>query len=387
MSITSRRKWILVLPLALLVCFAIQAPGGNGQSVDKQLEPIQEAYRLILESYYLPESVDREELIKGAIEGMLEELPDDYNAVYSREEYADYRERQEGNYIGIGMEIEKSGDHVKVVSVFPDTPASRSGLNSGDTIISIDGEPTSKMTFQEAFEVLDGEKGTEVKVTVRRPEGEEVTITLTRTEIEITPVELILLEEVKVALVDINLFNRQTAPELRRALTKLRDSDIEGYVIDLRNNSGGWLNSALKVASQFVDSGLITKTVGPGGDREYSSRGNSNPNLPLVVLINSGTASASELVAGAIRDQGMGILVGRKSFGKGLVQTTHSVGRGLRVKISSSEYLTPSGEKLNEKGLSPDIESDDRSEDLDIAINWIEEHKGQLAPLEKEPAE
>jgi len=387
MSITSRRKWTLVLPVVLLVCLAIQAPGGNGQSVDQQLKPIQEAYKLILDNYYLTESVDREELIKGAIEGMLEELPDDYNAVYSREEYADYRKRQEGNYIGLGMEIEKSGDHVRVVSVFPDTPASRSGLNSGDIIISVDEKPTGEMTYQEVFDVLDGKKGTEVQVTVRRPNGKEETVNLTREKIEITPVELKLLEGDKIALIDINLFNRQTADDLEKVLAGLKDSDLKGYIIDLRNNSGGWLNSALEVASQFVDDGLITKTVGPGGNREYNSRGNKNPNLPLVVLINGGTASASELVAGAIRDQGMGILVGRKSFGKGLVQTTHSVGRGLRVKISSSEYLTPSGEKLNKKGLSPDIKSDGRNEDLDTAISWIEEQEGRLTPLEEEPNE
>ncbi|MFB6214915.1 MAG: S41 family peptidase, partial [Candidatus Bipolaricaulia bacterium] len=325
-----RRKWVFLIPVVLLVCFTFQVPGEDHRSVDNELKPVREAYKLILNNYYHPESLDKDELIQGAIEGMLDQLPDEYHGVYSQEEYKKYRRRHEGNYVGIGMQIEKSGDRVRVVSVFPDTPASRNGLRSGDVILEVDGKSTGDMTFTEAFDALEGERGTTVKVKVRHPNEGEETVNLTRTRIEITPVELKLLEEGKIALIDINLFNQKTAQELEDLFNRIDSDELTGYVLDLRNNSGGWLNSAIKVASQFVDSGLITKTVGRDGTREYESRGNDNPNLPLAVLINEGTASASELVAGAIRDQGMGVLVGRRSFGKGLVQTTHTVGRGIR---------------------------------------------------------
>ncbi|MBS3814151.1 peptidase S41, partial [Candidatus Bipolaricaulota bacterium] len=134
-------------------------------------------------------------------------------------------------------------------------------------------------------------------------------------------------------------------------------------------------------ASQFVDEGIITKTVGKDEVTEFDSRGNTIPNLPLVVLINKGTASASELVAGAIRDHGMGVLVGRNSFGKGLVQTTHTISGDLKIKLSTAKYLTPDGDNVNKKGLTPDIKTEKQSKDLDVAIRWIHEHRGQLMPL------
>ncbi|MBS3787409.1 S41 family peptidase [Candidatus Bipolaricaulota bacterium] len=375
MNKLSKTKWVFLLPIVLaVVCITLQVPGEDQRPVSDELEPVREAYDLILEKYYEPESLDKEAIIQGAIEGMVDQLPDEYNAVYSKEEYDEYLKRQEGNYTGIGMEIEKSGDRVRVVSVFPDTPASRNGLTSGDVILEVDENSTEDMTYREVFDALEGEQGSTLRVTVKHPSGREEKIRLTRAEIKITPVELNLLEEEKIALIDINLFNKQTAKELQKVLNRVENEELTGYVLDLRNNSGGWLSSAINVASQFVDSGLITKTVGQDGVREYESRGNSNPNLPLAVLINDGTASASELVAGAISDQEMGILLGRKSFGKGLVQTTHTVGQGIRVKISSSEYLTPEGNKLDQKGLTPDIKSEEWEEDLTRALEWIKEN-------------
>jgi len=377
----SYRRAIVLLLGILIALLSFPAYTQKDQESIEELKPVIDAYKLILEEYYQPETLDKKKLIRSAIEGMLDQLPDDYNAVYSKEEYEKYRKRQEGNYVGIGMEVGESGKQTKIISVFPDTPASRSGLMSGDVILSINGESTADMELQEVFDALDGEEGTEVQIRVRHENGLEEEISLTISKIKISPVELELLETGEIALIDINLFNRETAGELEKIINQLDTKKIEGYVVDLRNNSGGWLNTAVRVASQFVDSGLITKTVGRNGEREYYSRGNSNPNLPLVILINNGTASASELVAGAIRDQGMGILVGRTSFGKGLVQTTHTVGGGIRVKLSTAEYLTPDGNKLHEKGLTPDIATKDLGEDLIRAIEWIKDHQGELMPL------
>ena len=376
-------RWALLALSLFLVLISVQSRPAKDSRPENDLDPVSEAYELILNRYYLPEDLDKEELIQGAIEGMLNQLPDDYNSVYTKKEYEDYRKRQEGNYVGIGMEIEKSGNYVRVIATFPDTPASRSSISARDLIIGVDGKSTKDMTFNEVYDALSGEKGTNVTLTVRHPDGTEESIDLVREKITITPVELSLVEDQKIVLIDINLFNLKTADELKRKLGRSNLEGVNGYIVDLRDNPGGWLSSAINVASQFVDSGLITKTVGRDGERKFNSRGNSNPNLPLAVLVNDGTASASEIVAGAIRDQGMGIIVGRKSFGKGLVQTTHTIGRTFKVKLSTAEYLTPAGNSLHGKGLAPDINSETRGEDLEKAINWIEDHQGRLMPLGK----
>jgi len=377
----NRYRWIILAIGLTLVLLSLQTYTEENKQSIEDLKPVLETYELILNRYYNLEGMEKEELVQGAIEGMLDQLPDKYNAVYSKKEYREYRNRQEGNYVGIGMEIEQADVYVRVVSTFPDTPAARSGITSRDLIIAVNGKSTKDMTFQEVYDALKGKEGTKVELTVRHEDGKEELIEVMRTEINITPVEIRLVEEEKIALIDINLFNLQTSKELEKALGHLETRDLIGYIVDLRNNSGGWLNSAIDVASEFVDKGLITKTVGRIRDKEYDSRGNSNPNLPLVVLINDGTASASELVAGAIRDQQMGVLVGRNSFGKGLVQTTHTIARGYKVKLSTAEYITPAGKMLHNKGLTPDIKSERRGKDLDKAIKWIEEHKGQLMPF------
>ncbi|MFW6104734.1 MAG: S41 family peptidase [Candidatus Bipolaricaulota bacterium] len=374
----------LLIPTILILALSIQSYSEEGTPTEEELKPVLEAYELILSRYYDPQSLDKEKLIRGAIRGMLDKLPDRYNATYTSQEYTRYQEKQDGNYVGLGMEVEKSGDRIRVVATFPGTPASQSSISPLDIILTVDGKSTKNMTFQEAFDALGGEEGTEVKLQIKHPDGSEETIALTREKIIIPPVELELLEGERVALIDINLFNDKTSDRLKEILKQLETGKLSGYIVDLRNNSGGWLNSAVEVASQFVDKGIITKTVTKNEVTDFDSRGNTIPNLPLVVLINKGSASASELVAGAIRDHGMGVLVGRNSFGKGLVQTTHTISGDLKIKLSTAKYLTPDGDNVNEKGLSPDIKTEKQSKDLDAAIRWIQEHLGQLMPLEDE---
>lgn len=382
--VSKKRLACLLIPTILILAISIQSYSEEGTPTEEELKPVLEAYELILSRYYDPQSLDKEKLIRGAIRGMLDKLPDRYNATYTSQEYTQYQEKQDGNYVGLGMEVEKSGDRIRVVATFPGTPASQSSISPLDIILTVDGKSTKNMTFQEAFDALGGEEGTEVKLQIKHPDGSEETIALTREKIIIPPVELELLEGERVALIDINLFNDETSDRLKEILKQLETGKLSGYIVDLRNNSGGWLNSAVEVASQFVDKGIITKTVTKNEVTDFDSRGNTIPNLPLVVLINKGSASASELVAGAIRDHGMGVLVGRNSFGKGLVQTTHTISGDLKIKLSTAKYLTPDGDNVNEKGLSPDIKTEKQSKDLDVAIRWIQEHLGQLMPLKDE---
>ncbi|MBS3814732.1 PDZ domain-containing protein, partial [Candidatus Bipolaricaulota bacterium] len=289
LRVSKKRLACLLIPTILILALSIQSYSEEGAPTGEELKPVLEAYELILSRYYDPQSLDKEKLIRGAIRGMLDQLPDRYSATYTSQEYKHYQEKQDGNYVGLGMEVEKSGDRIRVVATFPGTPASRSSISPLDIILTVDGKFTKNMTFQEAFDALGGEEGTEVELQIKHPDGSEETIVLTREKIIIPPVELELLEGERVALIDINLFNDETSDRLKEILKQLETEKLSGYIVDLRNNSGGWLNSAVEVASQFVDEGIITKTVGKDEVTEFDSRGNTIPNLPLVVLINKGT--------------------------------------------------------------------------------------------------
>lgn len=380
-----KRSNLVLFVSVLLVLVTIAAAVGQKKENETReaLQPVIKAYELIQENYYDQEALDRKKLLEAAVEGMLEELPDEYNQLYDKEEYARYQKELEGNYVGIGMEIAERDGRIKVVAKFPGSPADRSGIEAGEVLLSIDGESTEGMSISDASSAIDGEAGTEVALKVRDPNGTERKLTLTRKEITIPPVELKYVADGEIALLDINLFSKDTPRDLEKELKKVVNrSEVVGYVIDLRNNTGGLLNSAISVASKFVDSGLITKLIGPEGEqREYESSGNSVPNLPVAVLVNEGTASASELVAVAVRDHRMGILVGRNTFGKGLVQTTHSVGNEFKLKLSSYEYLTPDGRSIPKDGLKPDLESTDPIRDINLAINWVLEQEGRTTPL------
>jgi len=379
-----RSKLILFISALMVLITIAAAVGEKGENEAREgFQPAVKAYELIQKKYYDREVLDRKQLLEAAIEGMLEELPDEYNRLYDKKEYERYQKELEGNYIGLGMEIAKRDDLIKVVAKFPGSPADKAGIQAGDVLLGIDGESTEGMSVSEASSAIDGEAGTEVILRVQDPDGAEKEITLTREEITIPPVELNYLAGKEVALLDINLFSKDTPGDLAKKLREVTDQQgVVGFVIDLRNNTGGLLNSALSVASKFVDSGLITKLIGPEGEqREYESSGNSVPNLPVAVLVNEGTASASELVAAAVRDHDMGVLVGRNTFGKGLVQTTHPVGNDFKLKLSSYEYLTPDGRSIPKDGLKPDLKSDDPTRDTDLAINWVLEHEGERTPL------
>ncbi len=350
-------------------------------AVKEELKPLVEAYEIIVDRYYDPGVIDRDELVRGAIEGMLEQLPDEYNRLFTEEGYRDFRDRQEGEYVGIGIRLSVEEDRVEVLEAISGSPAYGAGIGAGYVLLKADGKPLSGLTQEEVTGRLEGDEGTSLTITVRSPEGEDRSVKLTRELIRIPAVEFREIPGKQVAVIEVNRFSSVTPWELQKRLGKLSQSDYTGYILDLRGNYGGTLRSAVSSAEKIVDTGVITKLTGQRGKEVYESRGNNTPNLPLVVLIDSRTASAAELLAVAIRDSGMGVLGGRNSFGKGFVQSIFRLTGEYRLKVTTAKYLSPNGEKIPEGGLSPSLKSPGKESDLKVAVDWIKEHAGELTPI------
>lgn len=259
-----------------------------------------------------------------------------------------------------------------VVTPFPGTPAYEAGIKPGDWIKEVDGVPTEGLTLEEVSSMIRGPEGTQVTLTVRHADGTVETLTLTRQRIKLQPVLSEYWPDKQIAYIRIIHFNWDTPSELGRTLYHLPLDELRGVILDLRNNPGGILTSAVEVASFFIDHGVIVYTRGPTyGWRPYYSRGNAFPNVPLAVLVNRGTASAAEIVAGAIKDHGVGVLIGQRTFGKGVIQQiVREFPDGSALKLTTGEYFTPEGERVQDVGLEPDIPAEDE-EAVEVATQWI----------------
>ncbi|MGY4706600.1 S41 family peptidase [Candidatus Bipolaricaulota sp. J31] len=364
------------LALILVSFIAIAAPKESSL-----FAPLEELYELIRYYYYRVEDVSEQDLLYGAMKGMVEALGDPYSVFFTPDEYKKWQDAVEGEYTGVGMEITIRKGKVVVVTPFPGTPAYEAGIRPGDWIKAVDGTPTEGLSLEEVSMMIRGPEGTEVTLTIVTPAGEEREVTLVRARIVIQPVLSEYWEDKGIGYIRIILFTARTPAEVGKALYHLPLDRMKGLILDLRNNPGGLLSAAVDVASFFVDEGVILYARGPlYGFRPYYSRGNAFPNLPLAVLVNEGTASGAEIVAGAIRDHGVGVLVGRKTFGKGVIQQiVREFPDGSALKLTIGEYLTPDKHRVHEVGIEPDIAVEydpDAEEDPDIAaaIQWILSH-------------
>jgi len=371
----------------LLVVAAVGLIALAANQTAELFAPLGDVYRLIHTYYYRADQVTDAQLLHGALRGMIDALGDPYSAFYDPEEYSRWQESLEGEYTGVGMEITIRDGKITVVSPLPDTPAEEAGIQPGDWIMEVDGQSTEGWTLEEASMAIRGPEGTPVTLTVQHPDGTVEEITIVRARIHVDPVRAEYWEEERVGYIRILRFDFQTATEVGQALYGFPLDELQGIILDLRYNPGGLLSAAVDVASYFVDQGIIVRTTGPSfGTRDYPSRGNGFPNLPLAVLVNEGTASASEIVAGAIQDHGVGVLVGRNTFGKGLIQEfVMRLPDGSAIKLTTGEYFTPLGHPVQEAGLTPDIPveagEDTGEEDPDIAaaLEWIRSQVAQPA--------
>ncbi|MGO3770341.1 MAG: S41 family peptidase [Vreelandella alkaliphila] len=360
-SAPAKRFLATLLPLVLLTApLPLMAQSANSVADDLPLEEIQtfaEVFERIKRGYV--EEVDDRTLLRNAMRGMLSEL-DPHSAYLDEEEYRSLRESTQGEFGGIGIEVGTENGQLIVITPIDDTPASRAGLLSRDVIVAIDGTPTDSLSLQEAVNLMRGEPGSQLRISVLRA-GEESPreFTLTREVIRNESVKHEVLEP-GYGYLRISQFQSRTPEQARRSLERMaREQPLEGLILDLRNNPGGVLQAAVGVADLFLDEGLIVYTEGRLSDTEMSfSASPETPagDVPLVVLINSGSASAAEIVAGALQDQRRGVVMGTESFGKGSVQQIMPLGNGEGLKLTTALYYTPNGRSIQAQGIEPDVE-------------------------------
>ena len=339
--------------------------GGLGRSlvsaVDRGTYENLEAFTSVLaivQKNYVEETATQE-LIEGAIDGMLSAL-DPHSAYLTPDSYKELQVDTEGTFGGLGIEITIRDDVLTVVSPIEDTPAYRAGVQAGDRIIKIEDELTKDMSLIDAVKKMRGKKGTRVTISLRR-EGVPrlIDVSIVREVIQIRSVKWKMLED-GYAYIRITQFQDRTSGDLERTLRQLAQDHgpLRGMVLDLRNNPGGLLSQAVKVSDLFLDSGLIVYTEGrlENQQQKYFARPGGDTETPMVVLINNGSASASEILAGAVQDHGRGVLLGTKTFGKGSVQTILPVEGGAALRLTTAMYFTPGGRSIQVTGIIPDIE-------------------------------
>ncbi len=328
----------------------------NTSETYRQLNLFGEVFERVRADYV--EEVTDEKLIESAINGMLTSL-DPHSSYLSPDEFQDMQVQTKGEFGGLGLEVTMEDGLIRVVSPIDDTPAANAGVLPGDIITHLDGEPVLGLTLAEAVDKMRGPANTEIKLTIRRANKEPFDLVVRRDVIRVDSVRSRALDDV--AYVRVTSFTEQTDQGLKKAIDKLKSemgSGMKGIVLDLRNNPGGLLDQAIAVSDAFLDKGEIVSTRGRASDdvqRSNAQPGDIAEGLPIVLLINGGSASASEIVAGALQDHRRAILLGTRSFGKGSVQTIIPLpGRGA-MRLTTARYYTPSGRSIQAKGIEPDI--------------------------------
>lgn len=312
------------------------------------------------------EEADEKKMLEAAMNGMLGAL-DPHSSYLSADDFQEFNDKSHGEFGGLGIQVSSDRGAIRVISPIDDTPAAKAGIKAGDYITHIDGEQVFDMTLNQAVKKMKGRPGTKVKLTVLSDGQEPRTLTLKRDVIKVKSVKF---EEKQIAdsnedspekigYIRISDFGATTAKELKEAIESLEKKSVVGYVLDVRNNPGGYLVAAIDVADAFLDGGEIVSTRGKEKtdiERSMAKSGDMTNGKPIVVLINHGSASASEIVAGALQDNGRALVMGSQSFGKGSVQQQKPLGDGTAIHITIARYYTPSGRSIQNEGITPDVE-------------------------------
>lgn len=348
--------------VAAVACILVSSPGATAETEKNNAD----TYRLLnlfgdvferVRADYVEESTD-ESLIEAAITGMLSSL-DPHSSYLNAKRFREMQVQTKGEFGGLGIQVSMEGGLVKVISPIDDTPAYRAGVEAGDLVTHLDGDPVLGLTLGQAVDKMRGRVGTDIRLTIRREGRDSFDVTITRAIIKIKSVRSRL--EGNIGYLRITSFNEQAGKGVKEAMAKLhkeRGDSLHGIVLDLRNNPGGLLDQAVAVSDAFLDKGEIVSTRSRRAEetQRYNARpGDLAKSLPMVVMINGGSASASEIVAGALQDHHRAIVLGTKSFGKGSVQTIIPLpGRGA-MRLTTARYFTPSGRSIQVVGIEPDI--------------------------------
>ena len=366
-----KTRGILVLVIGTLMGLSLSLGGGVVADRDsagskkltwEQTRLINEVMERVRRDFVEP--IDETQLMDSAIRGMVSGL-DRHSEFLDAEEYRDIRNSTSGRYSGVGLEVSTQDGAILVIAPIDDTPAQRAGIESGDEIIEINGASVRNDGLNEAIRKMRGHAGTAVTIKVRRENYDDpLTFQLTRQKIQIASVRHEVLQP-SYGYARLSQFNESTADELSRAIDKMTDTVQEqtgamltGLILDLRNNPGGILDSAVEVSDLFLDEGIIVTADGRTPESRFrhdAETGDIMDGGAVVVLVNGGSASASEIVAGALQDHGRALIIGTTTFGKGLVQTVMPLSKGRAIKLTTSYYYTPSGDSIHETGIAPDI--------------------------------
>jgi carboxyl-terminal processing protease len=337
-------------------------PAGGPEDLAK----VWEAYEVLQERYVDRQSLDKEKLAEGAIRGMIATLDDPFTSYFPPRRYQENLELFEGAFQGIGAQVAIRDGHVTVVSPIPDTPADKAGLRAGDIILAVEDQSVEGLTLDEVIDRIRGPKGTPVRLRILQAQTNRIMdLRIVRDEIKNATVTYGLLEG-PIARVRLTQFVERTDEDLIRALDELKDQKVRGIVLDLRNNPGGLLRVVIRVASQFLDKGLVLYEVDASGTRtDHAVQGGGDAKtIPLVVLVNGGSASGSEVVAGALQDQRRAVIIGTQTFGKGVVNTPIRLSDGSGMIVTTARWYTPNGRQIGKVGITPDVLVERTPEDI-----------------------
>ena len=298
---------------------------------------------------------DNKVLFDGAIEGMVHALDDPYSVYLDKEDFTKLSEMTEGSFGGIGIVFGKRGDDYVVISALADHPGALAGIKSGDIILAVDGTETARMNMTDVADKIRGKQGTEVVLRLRTKDGEEKEVKVVRKDIKAPSVGGQLLPNTKIGYIRITVFNEATGEDFKKTYEKLQAEGMEATILDLRGNPGGILDDGVAVAGMLVPKGPIVSLVYKNGDKYVENSSLEQVKYPLAVLVDHGTASAAEIVAGAVKDTKAGKLFGVKTFGKGSVQGVYRIDNDTAVKITTARYYTPSGVSIHNVGIEPDV--------------------------------
>ena len=371
-----KSKWIIWIVVLVLVTnsitlfvsneISLRTPNGKvliGRDAYDQIVKFQKLFLVRNKLYeYYDGKISDDVLVEGAIKGMTNSLEDPYTVFMNKKEYADFNSQTVGAYTGLGLQVGVKDNNIVVIAPFDESPAKKAGILPGDVIEKVNGTDVSAKELDKAVSMMKGKENEAVTLTISRKEKGSFEVSVNRAKIDLVTVKGEMLDS-NVGYIQLTMFDENTAKNFEKKLSELEDKGMKSLILDLRGNPGGLLDQCVEITSNFVPEGkVIVYTIDKNNQKkEYKSKGGMAIGMPLTVLTDEGTASASEIFSGAVRDYKVGTLVGEKTFGKGVVQTmlTRSIdgfGDGTALKVTISKYYTPSGENIHHIGIKPEVE-------------------------------